>query len=505
VSTTTQARSSADLGRSPVGLFVVKGDLRHFYPRIAQSLARRHGWRVSAITFNTLGSAEVEKAGIFDRIYSLPAKLKVVVPRLEPPQVVERLRQYERRYSIPSLNTILGMDRILLRYPHERALAMLAGMFEFWEEVMADVRPDGVFGEFSTAAELIGWHVARTSGIHSVMPHIAPMPGRFFLLHDPSGVWEPMRRRYNEFRIQGLPAAAAETADAYIQRVRATREKPEFMRSSLRPPTSIGVSRLVKRAGRIPARVGSWLKDGTFEVGSYHGTNPLYSVAYDAARITRHIVAERTNFDPTGDLSNAVYYPLQSQPEYSLDVRAPFLTNQLAVIENIARSVPAGMRVVVKDHPEMQGRRPLAFYRAVGRIPNVSVLSPSVDSHELIARARAVVTITGTATWESQIYGKPAVLIGTVAYGFVDGLFKCASMSDLPDQIVQAIEAGTSNVEAVRCMVAALADTAYHGTFDDPIRQPDVADDRNVNAIADALQADLAANAGNKRDLVEVL
>ena len=49
-----------------------------------------------------------------------------------------------------------------------------------------------------------------------------------------------------------------------------------------------------------------------------------------------------------------IFFPLHLEPERTLLMKAPFYTNQLSLIENIAKSIPIGYKLLVKEHPAMQ-------------------------------------------------------------------------------------------------------------------------------------------------------
>src|SRR5205823_6797277 len=99
----------------------------------------------------------------------------------------------------------------------------------------------------------------------------------------------------------------------------------------------------------------------------------------------------------------------------------PFLTDQLALIHYIAKSLPAGHDLMVKEHPAMKGYRDLSYYRRLKEMYNVHLMSPRTDSHELIKASDAVFTITGTTGWEGLLYGKPVIAFGPLCYGFAEG------------------------------------------------------------------------------------
>ena len=52
-----------------------------------------------------------------------------------------------------------------------------------------------------------------------------------------------------------------------------------------------------------------------------------------------------------------VFFPLQVQPERNVDIDAPFYANQIEVVTNIAKALPADYKLYVKEHPELYSNK----------------------------------------------------------------------------------------------------------------------------------------------------
>ena len=77
--------------------------------------------------------------------------------------------------------------------------------------------------------------------------------------------------------------------------------------------------------------------------------------------------------DPPGERPY-VFYPLHFEPEATTLVHGSYFEDQLTVVKNLARSLPAGWELVVKEHFYMRGQRRLGFYRSLLSIPNLRLL-----------------------------------------------------------------------------------------------------------------------------------
>lgn len=107
-----------------------------------------------------------------------------------------------------------------------------------------------------------------------------------------------------------------------------------------------------------------------------------------------------------------IYFPLQFSPEASINVPNPYYIDQMRVIDEIILKYSRGRYVLVKEHPAMMGARPTAFYDDLKRKPGVLTCNALIPSQELIFNADLTVSVTGTATLEAYLLGKPCLLLG---------------------------------------------------------------------------------------------
>lgn len=127
-----------------------------------------------------------------------------------------------------------------------------------------------------------------------------------------------------------------------------------------------------------------------------------------------------------------IYYPLHVDPEASTMVLAPYLQNQLTVIENLSRSVPVDFNIVIKEHVISLGWRTEFFYESIKQLPNVHMASIFLEGPKLVQKSHAVATITGTSGWEAILLGKPVILYGRPFYhALADGYLYINGWGDL--------------------------------------------------------------------------
>jgi len=143
-----------------------------------------------------------------------------------------------------------------------------------------------------------------------------------------------------------------------------------------------------------------------------------------------------------------VYYPLHSEPERALSIAAPFYTNQIEVITHIAKSLPVGYKLFVKEHPSMSLRggsgRELSFYKEIVDLPNVELLHPSLKRDEILEKCSLVITVNGTGGFEAAFYGKPSIVMIETDYSSLSSVHTLKNLKELPLAIINSLKKSVS-------------------------------------------------------------
>jgi len=151
-----------------------------------------------------------------------------------------------------------------------------------------------------------------------------------------------------------------------------------------------------------------------------------------------------TNQLPTRYILVALHY----QPEETSCPTGAFYADQALIIQLLWQSLPKGLDIVVKEHKtqfytqyESASGRDLAFYRRISEIDkNIKFVSEDFDPFNLIDKAQATVTISGTIGWESAIRGTPAIVFGRAWYESMPRVLKVKTKDDLVKALSQIEE-----------------------------------------------------------------
>ena len=132
-----------------------------------------------------------------------------------------------------------------------------------------------------------------------------------------------------------------------------------------------------------------------------------------------------------------IYFPLHLEPERSTLISAPLFTNQIEVITNIAKSLPNGYNLYVKEHPVMsiRGWHSIFYYKQIMSLPNVILIHPSVKSEYIIKRSSLVISISSTSALEAGYYNKPSITLSDQDFSYLPFVYQIKALHDLPNAI----------------------------------------------------------------------
>jgi hypothetical protein len=144
-----------------------------------------------------------------------------------------------------------------------------------------------------------------------------------------------------------------------------------------------------------------------------------------------------------------VYFPLSVDNEKEILFSSPLLTNQFEIIRNIARSLPIGYKLLVKEHPNQSNHnwRSVTFYKKILNLPNVFPIHPSFSTKELFENSSLVITISGSSGFEAAFFSKPSLLFSSLGYAILSSVGIVNSFEELSEKIKHFISLKIDNNE----------------------------------------------------------
>ncbi|MDP4743867.1 MAG: hypothetical protein NWS22_03390 [Porticoccaceae bacterium] len=167
---------------------------------------------------------------------------------------------------------------------------------------------------------------------------------------------------------------------------------------------------------RMAAQLCRWFRaPGLFQWDDFRASflNNLPFVRDLIWKIRKEINGQIFDLDKMDNLpSKFIYYPLQYSPESSINTPAPYFLDQTRAIDAIRFAMPSDYVLVVKEHPACILIRDGNFVRALKKTAGVMVAQYQLPSVELTKRAAITISVTGTATLEALLIGKPSIALG---------------------------------------------------------------------------------------------
>ncbi|WP_448585426.1 capsular polysaccharide export protein, LipB/KpsS family [Thermaurantiacus sp.] len=167
------------------------------------------------------------------------------------------------------------------------------------------------------------------------------------------------------------------------------------------------------------------------------------SMGYYARRHLRMVLDSmrlEALYQPLPASGSFAYFPFHVPGDVALTLRSPAFLDQIALVDYIARCLPAGLRLVVKEHPAMiaaLGYRSLA--RLVSTNDQICVVSPTINNHDLLAASRFVITVNSKSGAEALLHGKPVVALGEAFYSESGLVIRCRDYANLANDLERAL------------------------------------------------------------------
>ncbi len=344
------------------------------------------------------------------------------------------------------------VSRQISKYPNVLPQKYISGLYCFLDRMLKTIRPDMVFCyAVAGAPALLLAEMAKARRIPFSRITSIRLGNRYVIDDDPKGRLSCIDRR---FRASGEDKSVVQEAQDLLQSFRNAPEPPGYM-----------IRNKVINVSKTPFRMTVRAISGTV----YHSVQSIKDQRSRSERIKRdwfealiswrRFLSRKLFSDSPPNKVPFVYYPLHVDPESSTQVLAPMHTDQLSVIEALAKSVPANLVVVVKEHEPMLGRRPKGFYEKIMKMPRVVLLGPEHTGLSLIGKAEIVTVITGTAAWEAIRLRKPVVIIGDSPYLSIgEGLIYEPSLANLSTALSAATKLSpASDDKIVKYLAASLS------------------------------------------------
>ncbi len=402
-----------------------------FYGRVGAELARL-GHAVSHVTVSRTSAHELRARSI-DAVC-----LADVIAELPPTELAAEVARIEATYEIPHIRDVYRGDWPCEGRPEDWCVSRTVAHFRALEQVFDDVSPDVLVPEVGNetirvASHLIG--LARGIPVLFLLYTIFPNPLRLYVntLHAPIVPQDEVRELSPEER---------EEVQAFRRDFLA---RAEPIREHRRVP--IELRRAGVLAGHVRRRRGEDHDNDYLRPGRLLRLNASEWVRARAAR---------PFYDELDPERPFVYFPLHVTDDYKIKRIIPHTVDQASLVEQVADALPAGYDVVLKEHPMSVGRNSVALLRRLRFRPNVRLVKPHVNTHDLIRRSAAVVVISSTVGLEALLHEKPVLTLGQPFYSGYGVTLDVDSFAEIREALPELLRLQPDPERITRFMHAAM-------------------------------------------------
>lgn len=369
---------------------------------------------------------------------------------------IEYLKKLEAEYGIPNLWPNIAIDRTLMMnippkeysisptppFTHEEMLRILQVRFRTVINFLNKEKPDFIVGcVIGSIGTSILFNVAQKMGIKTYFPQEVRVKKRVTFGNDYKTLTD-INKIFDKITDNKHKSPYRQEAIDFLEEFR----KSQVTYSQSRMPK---YRSLLERTLLVPSNI---IKAITFTAKStieYLGSpyksdltteNPFYALLNKAEIRIRSLRNINYLYDEPDSKEDFAYFPLHTDPEIATLLFAPFFTNQITLLTQIAKSLPVNFKLYVKEHPVMVNYRPTEYYRELKKIPNLKLIDPKTNSFDLINKSKLIITIVGTIGWEATLLKKPTITFGDVFYNKLSMIKRCRAIEDLPHIVKQQLE-----------------------------------------------------------------
>ncbi|MBI2405085.1 hypothetical protein HYV22_02805 [Candidatus Gottesmanbacteria bacterium] len=308
---------------------------------------------------------------------------------------LERLKQ---ELGIPNLWPYIAIDRILMsgqllreypydspRYTHEEMMKIFQVKAKTVIEFLDKERPDAlIVPNIGTTAAFLLYRLAQKRGIKILYISVAPPIRDRFIMSETYAEFTGVEKTFHENRKNSQKNEFREEARKFLHEFRSDPRSYHKEAGPVRQPSG-GLKRFNYLLPKNIFRSFSWFIHLIYE---HFTTDYRYDYSYihpwnylgdRVKRKIRNMIGANDLYDTFDPHEDFAFFPLHYEPEISLLLLAPFATDQLYLVRQIAKSLPLHFKLYVKEHPVMVPYRPRSYYKKLKKIPNVKLISPALS------------------------------------------------------------------------------------------------------------------------------
>ncbi|MFA4941244.1 MAG: hypothetical protein WC582_01425 [Patescibacteria group bacterium] len=428
--------------------------------RIGRFLAAKlysEGCKLAALTFkNTTHELILKQAD---------AKYEMIIPN---DQIMSRPKDYLNGdvYSLEEICNELGVDSIwpivsTLRnhvkcykdkyyysfrqnVSDEEIIDFVMAVYKYMRIFFDEFKPDIVIvPSFVSLPHVMFNLYAKKKNIPIFGITDSKVSGQYVFTYDYNEAAGPLHKRIEELN-SGAETKNREKAKKYIKEFREKFKKPDYMPEV--DSSDLSFFKKIKKELSPYVQIARWylhkqinVLESTGITIDYRPPRIILRDHYSHKKYKKNM--DNYNYYPFEKIGKFIYFPLQFQPEATIDVISPRFSNQIETARQVAMSMPGDYTLVVKEHPAMVGLRPPSYIEKIARTPNVKFIDYRISSEKVLKKADLIVSPSGTTIAEASFLNKPVIQLGNLGTTLrLPNVFKHTDMTTLPQKIKEVLK-----------------------------------------------------------------
>lgn len=355
------------------------------------------------------------------------------------------IREFECRYKLGSMRGFVFTEHVYewgKRYPD--LLRRAVHLFRYMERLFSEHSIGRLLNNMGVEVlRRVAARVGATRGVPNTMFDFTVLTGRFALVPDELGLRLPAIP-------PTLPRADIEYAQEFLSWARRARQP-------YAPVSTLGFG-VANFRGAISAIAS---------IRDQRDLSVRKLIVERARRVGRRLVAPIMYETPRSE-EDYFFFPLHIANDSAITVRAPQYQRQDEFVQYVAeRALPAGVKLYVKPHIAAQDGFALNTLAKIKQLPNVRLISPTLNPHSLIEGAMVNIVINSTAGFEGILHRRPVVVVGAPFYARHGLTVDVENMRDLPSAVDSALSFVPTEERIIR-FIAHLRRHTREGVYGDP-------------------------------------
>jgi Capsule polysaccharide biosynthesis protein len=338
------------------------------------------------------------------------------------------------RKGVPTIHNMIMSDRVVSKLPYREALAYSTFLVQSFMTLYQSLQPTAIIGSFDALHGSLAMAVAKKMGLpwfalnFSVIPpgyacfceRLSPSARVDLGDHHPFDMRDVADTSFAQFEARGIQAPA------YI-----TPSPLTFAANIARlPHRGLAFWKTARKARRR-----EFLKF-VEEPGGYDALAALRRLRRTAKARSALSMTPTVSVPPDAPYA---FFGLHMQPESTIDVWAPFFSNQMWIVELFARSVPPSHKLMVKIHKSDAANYSREQLDRMRSFPGVELVAPFADTRRFVENADLLFSIQGTIGLEGALLGKPIIVLGDSPVNMFPSASPMGRIAELPELIRQKL------------------------------------------------------------------